>query len=89
MPAYEYKCEVCKYKFEEFQSIHDDPISVCPKCNGKVNKLISLSYSNVEYANPKEYYETVIKPDAHRIAEKIKAGDADAAADILGDDYVG
>ena len=86
MPAYEYKCNDCNYKFEEFQSIKDDPISICPKCNGKVKKLISLGASNVEYANPKEYYEKVIKPDAHRIAEKIKAGDENAAADIFGEE---
>ena len=86
MPAYEYQCKVCKYKFEEFQSIKDDPISICPKCKGEVKKLVSLTGSNVEYANPKEYYEQVIKPDAHRIAEKIKAGDENAAADIFGEE---
>jgi len=44
MPTYEYKCESCGYMFEEFQSIHDEPIKVCPKCGGPVRKLISSSY---------------------------------------------
>ncbi len=44
MPTYEYKCESCGYVFEEFQSIHDEPIKVCPKCGGPVRKLISSSY---------------------------------------------
>ncbi|NOY78441.1 MAG: zinc ribbon domain-containing protein [Calditrichaeota bacterium] len=44
MPTYEYKCESCDYMFEEFQSIHDEPIKVCPKCGGPVRKLISSSY---------------------------------------------
>jgi putative FmdB family regulatory protein len=41
MPTYEYKCEKCGRKFEIFQSIKDDPLKTCPKCKGKVKRLIS------------------------------------------------
>jgi putative FmdB family regulatory protein len=41
MPTYQYKCEACKYIFEEFQLISDDPLEKCPKCGGKVHRLIS------------------------------------------------
>ncbi len=41
MPTYEYKCLDCGTRFEEFQQMTDPPISSCPKCNGKVKKLIS------------------------------------------------
>lgn len=41
MPTYEYKCYDCGNKFEEFQQMIDPPISSCPKCNGKVKRLIS------------------------------------------------
>lgn len=41
MPTYEYLCKDCEHKFEEFQSIIDDPISVCPECKGKPERLIS------------------------------------------------
>jgi putative FmdB family regulatory protein len=43
MPTYEYKCDHCGYKFEEFQKMNDAPIRKCPKCkkNGKVERLIS------------------------------------------------
>ncbi len=41
MPTYEYICRDCGYEFEEFQSITAPPISVCPKCRGKVEKKIS------------------------------------------------
>lgn len=85
MPQYEYKCVECDYKFVEFQSINDEAISICPKCKGKVKRLISLTGTNIDYSNPKEYYEQVIKPEAHRIAEKIKSGDENAAADIFGE----
>ncbi len=40
MPTYEYKCERCG-KFEQWQSITDDPLASCPTCGGPVNRLIS------------------------------------------------
>jgi len=41
MPTYEYECEKCQHRFEEFQKISDDPIETCPTCGGKVRRLIS------------------------------------------------
>lgn len=41
MPTYEYRCFDCGHQFEEFQSIVDSPIRVCPKCGGRVERLIS------------------------------------------------
>ena len=40
MPTYEYECLKCKYKFERFQGIKDDPLKECPKCGGKLRKLV-------------------------------------------------
>jgi putative FmdB family regulatory protein len=39
MPTYEYECRSCKYRFEEFQSITDEPIKKCPKCGKAVRRL--------------------------------------------------
>jgi len=41
MPTYDYKCLECNYTFEEFQKMSDDVLTKCPKCNGKVKRLIS------------------------------------------------
>jgi putative FmdB family regulatory protein len=41
MPTYEYECTKCKYKFEEFQKITDKPLLKCPKCKGKLRRLIT------------------------------------------------
>jgi putative FmdB family regulatory protein len=41
MPTYEYECISCKYKFEEWQNINEPPLTTCPKCNGKLKRLIS------------------------------------------------
>ena len=42
MPIYEYECQACSHRFEEWQKMSDKPITVCPKCKArKVEKLIS------------------------------------------------
>ena len=33
MPTYEYLCEACNHNFDEFQSIKDEPLKVCPRCH--------------------------------------------------------
>ncbi len=40
MPTYEYKCAKCGV-FEKFQSIKEEPIKTCPKCETDVNRIIS------------------------------------------------
>jgi len=41
MPTYEYQCEVCGFRFEKFQKISEEPVRTCPRCKGKVKRLIS------------------------------------------------
>jgi len=42
MPIYEYECQACGHRFEEWQKMSDEPVKVCPKCKRrKVEKLIS------------------------------------------------
>lgn len=43
MPIYEYKCANCGNRLEAMQKISDAPLTVCPKCEGKLEKQISLS----------------------------------------------
>ena len=40
MPTYEYECTKCGHTFEAFQSMKDEPLSSCPKCRGRVRRLI-------------------------------------------------
>lgn len=40
MPTYAYECEKCGHKFERFQGMSDPPVKRCPKCKGKVQRLI-------------------------------------------------
>jgi len=40
MPTYEYECQKCSHCFEMFQSMTDERVKRCPKCRGKVVRLI-------------------------------------------------
>jgi putative FmdB family regulatory protein len=40
MPNYDYKCLECGYLFELYQRMTEEPIKICPKCNGHVKRLI-------------------------------------------------
>ena len=40
MPTYDYKCEKCGKTFEYFQSMSDEPLTVCQECNGSLKRLI-------------------------------------------------
>ena len=41
MPTYDYICEKCNHSFEYFQSMSDNHLKECPKCKGKVRRLVS------------------------------------------------
>ena len=43
MPVYEYECNDCQKVFEIQQRMSDDPLSICPECEGSVRKLMSMS----------------------------------------------
>ncbi len=40
MPTYEYECTKCGHTFEAFQSITEKPLSRCPRCQGRIKRLI-------------------------------------------------
>ena len=40
MPTYEYQCRRCGHRFEEFQQMTDEPLKRCPKCQGRLERLI-------------------------------------------------
>jgi len=43
MPVYEYQCSGCGHIEEVFQKISESPLEVCPRCDGKLKKIISQS----------------------------------------------
>ena len=41
MPIYEYVCERCGHHLEIMQKMSDKPLSKCPQCRGKLEKIFS------------------------------------------------
>jgi putative FmdB family regulatory protein len=40
MPTYQYQCDDCGNSFEQFQKFSDDPLTVCPACEGTIRRVI-------------------------------------------------
>ena len=40
MPIYGYRCTSCGHEFEIQQRMSDDPLKVCPKCQGRLTKML-------------------------------------------------
>jgi putative FmdB family regulatory protein len=40
MPIYGYRCSNCGHQFEILQRMVDESLQVCPKCQGKLTKII-------------------------------------------------
>jgi len=74
MPTYEYECTKCGFKFELFQRVDSLPRGKCPKCNGKVRKLISGGCGIIFKGSG--FYETDYKRKSSP-ANKIKEKSAD------------
>lgn len=41
MPTYQYACTECDHSFDQVQSFHDDSLTVCPQCSGRLRKLFN------------------------------------------------
>jgi putative FmdB family regulatory protein len=41
MPTYEYTCRDCGHTFEVVQPMSDDPLTVCPICEGALRKVFA------------------------------------------------
>lgn len=40
MPTYEYQCKSCNHRFEVWQKMADEPLTVCPECNGTIRRVL-------------------------------------------------
>ncbi|HRE25755.1 MAG TPA: zinc ribbon domain-containing protein [Anaerolineales bacterium] len=43
MPTYTYRCTNCGVTFDHIQKFTDKPLSRCPECRGKVNRVPQAS----------------------------------------------
>ena len=78
MPTYEYACDACGHKFEEFQSITAKPITKCPVCRKKrVKRLISAGAGFIFKGSG--FYLTDYRSESYKAGEKSANGASEGA----------
>jgi len=40
VPIYEYECGLCHFHFERKQGFDEEPVAMCPKCQGKARRVL-------------------------------------------------
>jgi putative FmdB family regulatory protein len=84
MPIYEYKCLDCGAHLEKMQKFSDEPLKICEKCGGNLEKQLSLSgfqfkgagWYVTDYAGKKAE-----KTDKTEKSEKSSTGESTAKTD--------
>lgn len=72
MPTYEYKCRKCDHQFERFQSITAEPVKTCPKCKGKVARMLTTGAGIIFKGTG--FYQTDYKKSSHRAPPSEQSG---------------
>jgi putative FmdB family regulatory protein len=78
MPTYGYRCSNCGHEFEIQQRMSDPPLKACPRCQGKLTKIlypIGISFKG------SGFYTTDYKGSSEAAAS---AGDGAAASSTSG-----
>ena len=68
MPTYEYQCQSCRRHHEAFQSITAKPLTKCPRCGGRLKRLLG-SGSGFLFRG-KGFYITDYRSQSYREAKK-------------------
>jgi putative FmdB family regulatory protein len=86
MPTYEYECQKCGHHFELVQSMKDAPKRTCPKCRGRVKRLLGTGaglifkgsgFYSTDYRKPS--YAEAAKKDSAPAPSTAAAPKTDAA----------
>ncbi len=100
MPTYVYECEKCGERFEILQGITEPPRKRCPKCRGKLKRIITpgggfifkgsgfyeTDYKRKEPAVPGRKRRPEREPAGEKAAESpAKAKESKPGADAKGD----
>jgi len=72
MPTYDYRCQACNHKFEEFQSITAKTLRKCPECGKlKLQRLIGIGAGVIFKGSG--FYETDYRSDSYKKDAKTEA----------------
>jgi len=65
VPFYDYRCQDCDNKFEQYNPIEHE-LPLCPDCNGKTKKLISNVNFITASNSPNRSLDSIIGADSER-----------------------
>lgn len=75
MPTYEYECQKCGHRFEQFQNMMEEPLKRCPKCRCKLRRLVGAGAGVIFKGSG--FYETDYRSRSYKEgAEQEKGGGA-------------
>jgi putative FmdB family regulatory protein len=78
MPRYDYECTKCGHSFELEQKISDRPRERCPKCRGKIIRVISGGGGVILKGNG--FYSTDYRSESYKKAARAdSAGQGDSS----------
>jgi putative FmdB family regulatory protein len=83
MPLYEYECDACGERFEKIQKFSDPLVDICPKCGGKVRKLISSPA--IQFKGTGWYITDYAKKSGSVESGKSSSGDRSSSGDQGGE----
>jgi putative FmdB family regulatory protein len=79
MPTYEYECQQCGHRFEEFQKMSDERLQKCPKCGGKLRRLIGTGAGMLFKGSG--FYVTDYRSSSYKEQKKKESGDSSHVKD--------
>jgi putative FmdB family regulatory protein len=69
MPTYEYLCDACEHRFDEFQSFSEKPLKKCPECKKpKLRRLFGCGTAVLFKGSG--FYETDYRSESYKAAAK-------------------
>ena len=79
MPIYGYRCSNCGHEFEIQQRMSDEPLKVCPKCGGKLTKML---YPAGVIFKGSGFYSTDYKSSGQSASSNGSSSGDDAKSDV-------
>ena len=72
MPTYDYQCDGCDHRFEEFQYFSEDKLKTCPKCHtDKLRRLFGTGAAVIFKGSG--FYETDYRSDSYKASAKAES----------------
>jgi putative FmdB family regulatory protein len=69
MPTYEYECDACEHRLEEFQSMSEKPLRKCPKCGKRKLRRLFGTGAAVLFKGS-GFYQTDYRSESYKTAAK-------------------